>query len=239
MVFAGAKETLTRSYAAVDPSLPALGQIQLLPGSLPSQEQDLVHGNIKRDVVGNVLYTLTGSSVNKTTSNVTDTILGNHTYTLQQNLTHTIQGNTKESKLGTHFSSNVGQRTDNFVGAVNRNFQSPTTEKHPESWFQQFSNTFQLKNFNHSYGTTKIDIFGFVLGLDVAKISVDATKLDLVGNQFKTSPYTSVDLIALKHKLYLATSKFIVTGMLIGMLELGTPVKPNALPRPTIITPFD
>jgi hypothetical protein len=239
MVFAGAKETITRSYATIDPSLPSLGQIQLQPGSLPAQQQDLVHGNIQREIVGNVMYTLTGSSVNKTTSNVTDTILGNHSYMLQQNLTHTIQGNTKESKLGTHFSSNVGQRTDNFVGAVNRNFQSPTTEKHPESWFQQFTDTFQWKDHNHSYGNTKIDIFQFVLGVDGAKISVDMHKLDLVGVQFKTSPLAVVDLIAMKHKLYLATCKFIVTGLLIGMLELGTPVKPNALPRPTIITPFD
>jgi hypothetical protein len=239
MVFAGAKETLTRSYATIDPSLPSLGQIQLLPSSLPAQQQDLVHGNLKRDIFGNVVYTLTGNSVNKTTANVTDTILGNHSYTLQQNLTHTIQGNTKESKLGTHFSSNVGQRTDNFVGAVNRNFQSPTTEKHPESWFQQFTNTFQWKENNHNYGITKIDLFGFVFGADVSKVSIDITKLDLIGVQFKTSPLAVVDLIAMKHKLYLATCKFIVTGLLIGMLELGTPVKPNALPRPTIITPFD
>lgn len=239
MVFAGAKETLTRSYATIDPSLPALGQIQLLPGSLPSQGQDLVHGNIKRDIFGTVSYTLTGSSVNKTTVNVTDTIYGNHTYMLQQNLKHTVRGNTTKSKLGSHFSSNVGQRTDNFVGPVNRNFQSPTTENHPETWFQQFHNTFQYKEFNHTYGRTKIDVFGFVFSLDVAKVAVNATKMDLVGTQFKTSPMMVVDLIAMKHKLYMATCKFIVTGLLIGMLELGTPVKPNALPRPTIITPFD
>lgn len=238
MVFAGDKETLTRSYATIDPSLPPLGQIQL-NGSLPTQEQDLVHGNVKRDIFGNVLYTLTGSANNLTTVNIADTIQGSHTYTLQQNLKHSVLGNTTESKLGTHFHSNVGQRTDTFVGPVNRTFQSPTNEKHPESWFQQFTNTFQWKEHNHSYGITKIDLFGFVLGVDVAKISVDVSKLDLVGVHLKTSPMTVVDLIAMKHKLYLATCKFIVTGLLIGMLELGTPVKPNALPRPTIITPFD
>lgn len=239
MVFAGAKETLTRSYATIDPSLPPLGQIQLLPSSLPAQEQDLVHGNVKRDIFGNILYTLTGSSTNKTTVNVMDTIQGNHIYTLQQNLKHTVQGNTTESKLGQHFHSNVGQRTDTFVGPVNRNFQSPTTEKHPESWFQQFTNTFQEKHNNHTYGLTKIDLYGFVFSADFSKVALDATKMDLVGVQFKTSPMMVVDLIAMKHKLYLATCKFIVTGLLIGMLELGTPVKPNALPRPTIITPFD
>ena len=239
MVFAGAKETLTRSYATIDSSLPPLGQIQLLPGSLPAQEQDLVHGNVKRDIFGNVFYTLTGNSVNTTTGNVTDTIQGNHTYTVLQNLKHSVQGNTTESKLGKHFHSNVGQRTDNFVGPVNRNFQSPTTEKHPETWFQQFTNTFQRKTFNHTYGITKVDLYGFVFSADVSKVALDATKLDLVGFQLKTSPMMVVDLIAMKHKLYLATCKFIVTGLLIGMLELGTPVKPNALPRPTIITPFD
>jgi hypothetical protein len=239
MVFSGAKKIVTRSYATTDTSLPPLGQIQLLPSSLPAQEQDLVHGNVKRDIFGNVFYTLTGNSTNKTTGNVSDTILGNHTYALQQNLKHSVQGNTTESKLGKHFSSNVGQRTDNFVGPVNRNFQSPTTEKHPETWFQQFEHTFQQKNFNHSYGITKVDLYGFVFSADGAKVALDATKMDLVGIHFKTSPLMVVDLIAIKQKVYTATCKFIITGLLIGMLELGTPFKPNALPRPTIITPFD
>jgi hypothetical protein len=229
----------TRKYGANDNALPPLGQIQLLPSSLPSQEQDLVHGNVKRDITGDVIYTLTGNQTNTTTKNVTDTILGNHDYTLTKNLDHMVQGNTTESKLGTHFTSNVGQVTNLNVGTVTRNFQAATTETHPETWMQ--NHNIQWKNYvmNGSAGVSKIDTYGFVLAATGGKLAIDATKMDLTGRLFKTVPFCEVNLVPVQQRIIGSAIKIMCTGLLIGVLYAGTAFKPNAAPTPTPLTPFD
>jgi hypothetical protein len=237
--FDASPATKTRKYGATDNALPPLGQIQLLPSSLPSQEQDLVHGNVKRDITGDVRYSLMGNQTNTTTKDVIDTIVGNHTYTLTKNLHHTVQGNTNQSKLGTHFTSNVGQVTNINVGPVTRSFQAPTTETHPEEWYQQFNTQRKAYFLNESIGVRKIDCYAFVLAADLAKLSIDASKMDLVGIQLKVSPGKTVELVPLAMQVKVASCKLIATALLIGVLSLGTPFKPNALPRPTPITPFD
>jgi hypothetical protein len=230
--FDASPATKTRKYGATDNALPPLGQIQLLPSSLPSQEQDLVHGNVKRDITGDVRYSLMGNQTNTTTKDVIDTIVGNHTYTLTKNLHHTVQGNASETVSGTEFTSNVGQVTNLFVGPVIRGYQAATTETHPESWFQSHNCQFKSYLTNTSVGVTKIDVWGLVVAADGAKLSIDGMKMDLIGRLFKTVPFSEVDLLPNQQKICAAVSKVVVTTLLIGVLYAGTTFKPNALPRP-------
>jgi hypothetical protein len=230
--------TKTRKYGASDNSLPPLGNISLDPGSLPAQEQDLVHGKVKRDIYGDlyyqqtgtIFYTLNGNRIDRTTQNVSQVIQGNHIYSLVKNLSQTIQGN--------QFFSITGNTTEFYVGKVDRTYQMNTTEKHPESWFQKFEKIFQMKNMNYSFGVSKLDAYMIVLGLSGSKISVDGIKVDVLGLNVKRGPI-DFDITEFKAKVRTTVGKVLCTGLLIGLLTLGTPFKPNALPRPTPITPFD
>lgn len=230
--------TKTRKYGASDNSLPPLGSISLDPGSLPAQEQDLVHGMVKRDIYGDlfyqqtgtIFYTLNGTRIDRTTQDVSQVIEGNHTYSLIQNRSDTIQGNM--------FFNITGNTTEVFIGKVDRTYQANTAEKHPESWFQRFENMFQNKNTNYTFGISKFDGYGIVLGLTGSKISIDAIKVDVAGLVFKRGPI-DFDITEFKGKVRTTVGKVLCTGLLIALLHLGTPFKPNALPRPTPITPFD
>ena len=169
MSFDGSPQVCTRTYGATDQLLPPLGTIQLLPSSLPSQEQDLVTGNVNRDITGNVLYLLTGNRNNTTTLNLSDTVNGNHDYLLQQKLTHTVQGPTVETKHGAHMHSNSSSRIDNFTGTVSRFFQAETKEMHPEQWLQKFEHWAHYSNYY-----VKINWIDIAVSF-VSKVSVATT----------------------------------------------------------------
>jgi hypothetical protein len=87
---------------------------------------------------------------------------------------------------------------------------------------------------------------------DVAKVDVCTTATTINGSKFDLSMWKgdisvfrldakAIDLkiAAIKTSVRTASAKLLVTGALIAVLRFGTPFKPNALPAPTCITPFD
>ena len=239
MSFDGSPQVCTRTYGATDQLLPPLGTIQLLPSSLPSQEQDLVTGDVNRDITGNVLYLLTGNRNNTTTLNLSDTVNGNHDYLLQQKLTHTVQGPTNETKHGPHLHSNSSSRIDNFTGTVSRFFQAETKELHPEQWLQKFKDWAHYSNYYVKINGLDVAI-SYVSKVSIASYTITARKAGLkIGGSELTLHDTHLKIAATTNHIKAHASKIVCTAILIGVLSVGTPFKPNALPRPTPITPFD
>lgn len=237
-VFNANPQTTTRSYAKTDPALPQLGQIPLFPPSLPSQQQDLVNGNLLRNIYGNVNYGVVGNMINTVSLDKTETISGNHEHTVVKDMKHTVQGNTTETKLGKHSHTNVGNRTNHYVGTVNDYYQAVATEIHPGLWVTHI-NEWAIRNhieFSVRYAALAAQILS--VEAVVGSISARKTGLKLGGEELSVQD-AKMELHAHADKLRLQASKLICTALLVGVLELGTPFKPNALPRPTPITPFD
>src|ERR1700743_1590612 len=91
-------KTATREYFSGDQNLPALGQIQLLPSSLPSQEQDLVTGNVRRNITGDMFYYLIGNKASVITGNENEEVLGNRDFFLQGTLIDQVVGTATQTK---------------------------------------------------------------------------------------------------------------------------------------------
>ena len=237
--FKGQPIVPTRSYARQDSALPSLGTIQLLPSSLLSQEQDLVQGDVRRAITGNVFYNLTGNRSNTTTANVTDLILANHNYTLGNQLTHTVNGPTNEIKHGAHTHQNSSTRNDTFIGSVSRFFQDTTKEIHPEQWLQKWNNYMAYKDFSHKASSVDVSLaYVSKISMSTSTVTARVTGLKVGGAELDLKTWR-VNIEATSTKIRAQASKLVCTALLIGVLELGTPFKPNALPRPTPITPLD
>jgi hypothetical protein len=237
-VFNADPQTTTRSYAKTDPALPQLGQIQLFPPSLPSQQQDLVNGNLLRNIFGNVNYDVVGNMTNTVSVNKTETIVGNHEHTVNQDLTHTVKGKTTETKLGKHSHTNVGSRVNHFVGTVSDFYEAAAKEIYVQELLTKIKEWTRNDLVESSVKGVEMAAKGLSAEAVVYSISAHKTGLKLGGEEL-TLKETKVQLHASAHKLRLQASKLVCTALLVGVLELGTPFKPNALPRPTPITPFD
>lgn len=231
-------KTPTRSYFQQDQTLPPLGQIQLLPASLPAQQQDLVTGNVRRHVTGDYFYRLTGNSASVTTGNENEEILGNRNFFLKGNLTDQVVGTATQTKFGKHFYHNASERTDTFTGTVTRYYQAQLTEHHPETWLKKIQTAINYEWFAMKSGVEYLTIlanatsfYGIKADFSLLKVDASFRKIDYGGT--KTSIHGMVNSVSGY------VGRVIATALIIGMLSAGTPFKPNALPRPSPITPFD
>lgn len=231
-------KTSTRTYFAGDQTLPALGQIQLLPASLPSQEQDLVIGVVRRNITGNFFYNLTGNKVSTITGDETEEVLGNRDFFLQGTLTDQVIGTATQTKYGKHFYHNASERTDTFTGTVNRFYQAQLSEHHPETWLRKIQKAINFEWFAMKSGVEYITIlvnansfYGIKADFSALKVDASWRKMDFGG--------TKLEIQSIKNAVLGYVGRVLATALLAGMLYASTPFKPNALPRPSPITPFD
>jgi hypothetical protein len=231
-------KTSTREYFAGDQTLPSLGQIQLLPASLPSQEQDLVIGDVRRNIIGNFFYNLEGNKVSTITGNETETVLGYRDFFLQGTLTDQVVGTATQTKYGKHFYHNASDRTDTFVGTVNRFYQAQLTEHHPETWLKKIQSAINFEWFAMKSGVEYITIlvnansfYGIKADFSALKVDTSFRKMDFGG--------TKLDIKAIKNSVTGYVGRVLATALLVGMIYASTTFKPNALPRPSPLTPLE
>jgi hypothetical protein len=238
MTISATTKTPTRNYFPNDQKLPSLGTIQLLPASLPSQEQDLVTGNVRRNITGNLFYKLTGSHYSTITQNEIETVLGNREFYLQGTLKDEVGGTANETKYGKHFYHNACERSDTFTGPVHRFYQAQLDEHHPETWLQKKFNFLHYENFAMKSGLVTITLVASAFTVNPLKVDVVGLKIDIFKNKMDAGQMKTV-ITASANKVHLQVRKVVLTAVLVGALYAGTAFKPNALPRPSPITPFD
>jgi hypothetical protein len=238
MPISAATKTVTRQYFQGDNSLPSLGKIQLLPSSLPSQEQDLVKGNVRRQITGDSYFKLIGNYYSTITKDEKEKVLGNREFFLQGTLKDEVKGIANETKYNKHFYHNASERTETFTGTVHRFYQAQLDEHHPETWLKKIQNFMHYENFAMKSGITTVTLVGAAFNVNALKADAVGLKIDIFkskmdAGEVKTAIVGSVNYVSLQ------TRKIILTAALLGALSMGTPFKPNALPRPSPITPFD
>jgi hypothetical protein len=238
MTISAATKTSTRNYFPDDQTLPPLKKIQLLPASLPSQEQDLVTGDVRRSITGNVIYNLTGNLFSTITQNENETVLGDRQFYLKGTLTDQVVGTANETKYGKHFYHNASERTDTFTGPVHRFYQAQLDEHHPETWLQRKFNFLHYENFAMKSGLVTITLVGSAFTVNPLKVDVVGLKIDIFKNKMDAGQVKTV-ITESANKVHLQVRKVVLTAVLVGALYAGTAFKPNALPRPSPITPFD
>jgi hypothetical protein len=207
---------------------------------------ELVHGNCWQQITGNdttfitgnSTYTLTGNSTNLIKGNVSDTIKGNHDYKLMTNLTHFIKGTTSEEKHGKHVCTHSSELTEVFVGPVERSYQAQVMEEHPETWITKIQERLHFEPFGWKTGVLDTSAMGFKLDVIGAGCCIRGKGL-LVGADEGQFGLEKFKVIASEEKLHAQMVDTIALQLHLGAMDAGTPFKPNALPRPTPITPFD
>ena len=231
-------QTQTRGYSTSDQMLPSLGKIQLMPSSLPSQEQNLVTGDVQRNITGNQIYNLVGNKYSFTTGDEVETVEGNRDFFLQGTLLDQVVGTATQIKFGKHFYHNATDRTDTFTGTVNRFYQAQLSEHHPEVWLKKIQQAINFEWFAMKSGLEYLTILAsatsfYGIKADFSALKVDGSwrKMDIGG--------TKIELTAIKNAISGYVGRVLATAILVGVLYAGTPFKPNALPRPSPITPFD
>jgi hypothetical protein len=231
-------KTATREYFAGDQNLPALGQIQLLPSSLPSQEQDLVTGDVRRNITGNLFYDLIGNKASIITGNENEEVFGNRDFFLQGTLIDQVVGTATQTKYGKHFYHNASERTDTFTGTVNRFYQAQLVEHHPETWLRKIQTAINFEWFAMKSGVEYLTILASATSFYGIKADFSGLKIDASWRRMDFGG-TKLEIYSIKNAVLGYVGRVVATAILAGVLYAGTPFKPNALPRPTPITPFD
>lgn len=229
----------TRTYGTDDAKLPTLGPRIPFNGAPAFQEWDEVTGNVMREIRGNLNYVQTGNMTSFLSGTLDEYIETDYICTVVGNLTFTIEGTSNLSYYGAYVQLNGNTMTEHFTGIATRLYQSNLVEKHPETWLQWFTDSFHRYDLRITlYDILKLDVC-------VAAVSVNGAKFDASMWKGEISVYkTKFEAIetaisGFVTKIRALSNKLIVTSALIGILRFGTPFKPNALPAPTPITPFD
>ena len=87
------------------------------------------------------------------------------------------------------------------------------------------------------YDVMKLDIATSAVAINGAKLNLNVWKMDIF--VFRLHEATDLKIATIRTAVRLASTKLVVTAALVGVLKFGTPFKPNAIPAPTPITPFD
>ncbi|HEY2041007.1 MAG TPA: hypothetical protein VGG95_15150 [Edaphobacter sp.] len=229
----------TRTYGASDNALPALGPKIPLSGAPPFQEWDEVTGNISRQIKGDLFYNQQGNITWFLSGTLDETIGGDHLYYLVGNLTSTVTESSNLTFFGPYTQLNGNTRSEHFTGKTTRNYESDLSETHPESWLQYFMDCFHRYDLRvQLYDIAKIDVCTAAISVNGAKFDLSMWKGDISVFRMDTKAI-DLKIAAIKTCIRVASTKLMVTGALIAVLRFGTPFKPNALPAPTCITPFD
>lgn len=238
MGFAQPASTSTRSYGNKDFSLPPMGAIPF-NGSPAAQEVERVTGNVKTFIKGDVQYHLDGNLNSLIDKNENLIVKGNKTAYLKGNLIDIIHGNCTETKNGKHIHTNNAERTNTFIKIRQQYFHSPTYDHLPEQHYQTFQQKINWENETHKSGIITSSLFFLYLSTNViGKLDVNGVKVDLC--KFKIdNKQLGVYISNLKAEIKSQVVALTLAGALFGAIHFGTPFKPNALPRPTPITPFD
>ncbi|GGG98954.1 hypothetical protein [Silvibacterium dinghuense] len=229
----------TRTYGTSDHLLPPLGPRIPFNGSPAFQEWDEVTGNVMREIRGNLIYNQTGNMTSVLSGTLDELIETDHIYLLMGNLTATVSQKSNLTFFGPYMQLNGSTRTEHFTGKVTRQYEDTLSESQPETWLQYFKDIFHRYDFRVTlYDVLKLDVCVAAVSINGAKFDVSMWKGDI--NMFKLDT-ASIDAEIKKFKATVSAlwAKTLVTGALIAVLRFGTPFKPNALPAPTPITPFD
>lgn len=229
----------TRTYGQTDNALPALGPKIPLSGAPPFQEWDEVTGNISRQIKGNLFYNQQGD-INFFLSGTLDELIGtDHSYYLVGNLIWIVGKSSQITYFGPYTQLNGSTRSEHFTGKTTRNYESNLSETHPESWLQYFMDCFHRYDLRvQLYDVMKLDVCTSAISINGAKFDLNMWKGDISVFRLDTKAI-DLKIAAIKTSIRTASAKLLVTGALIAVLRFGTPFKPNALPAPTCITPFD
>ena len=252
--FGGAPRTINHAFdPSKDKTTPHLRALNLggmaSPGALGGRigaNVELVHadcwqqisGNTTSNITGDNKYTLTGNSTSLITGTLTETINTDHDYKVLTNLKSYVKGTTTEENVGKHISSNTGPVTEAFVGPVDRRYEATTTEEHPEDWIEKIEKKFHFEIFKYeTFGTVasasgiKVDVMGASVCVRRVGLGVGAEE-----GQFKLQ---KLKVVSSEEELHESMVDTFALQMHLGAMDAGTPFKPNALPRPTPLTPFD
>ena len=229
----------TRTYGTSDAKLPPLGPKIPFSGAPPFQEWDEVTGNVMREIKGNLFYNQTGDMTSYLSGTLDEEIATNHIYTLLGNLTSIVGETSNLTYYGAYTQLNGSTRMESFTGQATRKYEANLTETHPESWFQDFKDCFHRYDLRVTfYDVAKLDVCTTATTINGSKFDVSMWKGDISVFRLDTKAI-DVKITAIKAFVGVTASKLLVTGALIAVLRFGTPFKPNALPAPTPITPFD
>lgn len=95
------------------------------------------------------------------------------------------------------------------------------------------------KAFSHKASAVDISLtYVSKISVSTSTVTARVTGLKVGGAELDLKTWR-VNIAATSTKIRAHSTRLIVTAILIGVLSLGTPFKPNALPRPSPITPFD
>ncbi len=252
--FGGAVQTVNSGFdASKDKTTPNLRALSLgsmsSPGALAGTtgvDVELIHGdcwnqitgNVTTNIKGNNKYTLTGNSLSLITGNLKETVNGNHEYDVLTNMKLFIKGTTTEEHVGSHLNTNTSSLTESFTGPVMRTYEATTTEEHPESWIQKIQEALHFEPFKYetfgivaSAAVSKVDVIGASVCIRAVGLGMGAEEGEFKVNKFR--------IVSAEEELHAAMVDTFALQLHLGALDAGTPFKPNALPRPTCITPFD
>lgn len=238
MGFAQSPSTATRSYGAKDFSLPPMGAIPFNPGGLSAQEMDRVNGNVKIFIKGDVQYHLNGNLDSTVEQNEKLLVKGNKTAYLKGNLIDTIHGTCTETKNGKHFHTNSSERTNTFIKIRQQYFHASTFDHLPETHFQNFLTKINWENETHKMGFLTASAFALYFAANLVKVDLNVTKVDVCNSKIEAKQIKAA-ISNMSMKIRMQTCALTLAGAMFGAIHFGTPFKPNALPRPTPITPFD
>ncbi|MGO4212670.1 hypothetical protein AB4043_17825 [Terriglobus sp. YAF25] len=140
------------------------------------------------------------------------------------------------------------QEWDEVTGNVLREIRGNLNYYQTGDMTSILSGTLNLQSFKDCFHRYDLRVTLY----DIAKLDVCTTATTINGAKFDLSMWKGdisvfrmdtkaidVKIAAIKTAIRLTSAKLMVTGALIAMLRFGTPFKPNALPAPTPITPFD
>jgi hypothetical protein len=198
---------------------------------------DQINGSRTAFFTNDVDITILGNFAHTTTKNRIDNVRADHTTM--------VGGTLSQTMLGTHNQLNIGPRNNTLLSNQTISHTSPAQHTTPVDWVQVFARYLSSEWYSWKFGLTKLDTFVASMGVYGASAGVYGFKCDagLVKGDLFRAKFDQKDISAKFHtisqKVKLFAGKMIVTAALIGILRFGTPFKPNALPAPTPITPFD
>jgi Gp5 C-terminal repeat (3 copies) len=199
----------------------------------------LVHGDRWQQITGSVTEFVSGSVLTNILQNHTLNVTGNRTKQVTGNHTETICGVCNESMLGPHMQTNVGPRNNTLVAPRTESHSATSQHTQPANFIRVIQQKVHWETFTYKSGMVKLDVFATAIGLfGILKMDATPIKLEISGISLKNREIL-VKIQKVTQDIKIAGAKMLVTGALIGLLRFGTPFKPNALPAPTPITPFD
>lgn len=230
----GTDDTLPSSGALLWGGITAASGVAGTTGA----DAKLVKGDRWQQVVGSMTENFTGNVTSNITQNQTLMVTGDRTKQVAGNHVETVVGNRTDSTIGPHTEVNVSARNNTYVSPKVELHSSPRCTEEVGIFMKSVETLLERGGLKMTDVQQKIDISGistalFLQKLDIGMLAGKVVVADAGTKQLKT------DIANMFNQVATVCPKIIVTGALVGLLESGVAFKPNAMPEPTPITPFD